>query len=249
MPFTPGHVVAILPFVRTPLAPAALAIGAMTPDIPYFLPVNLDRDISHSLAGAPTIDLLVGVAAFVMWVALLRAPVLDYCPAWLRERMAPAARWRVRGPVTTGLLVVAALELGILSHLLLDLFTHEGGWLEQVAPFTSEPIGPFTVANIIHAVVSGITAGVLLWWARRWARRTPRVPHQSRLGSAERLATWLGLAAVIAAVGLVCWARGIGAGLRPVDPQLLGASFFVAAAVAGAVAFALALAWRLRRVS
>jgi len=29
VPFTPAHTVAILPFVGTPLAPAALAIGAI----------------------------------------------------------------------------------------------------------------------------------------------------------------------------------------------------------------------------
>ncbi len=37
MPFTPSHAVVALPFVRTPLLPAAIAIGAMTPDLPLFL--------------------------------------------------------------------------------------------------------------------------------------------------------------------------------------------------------------------
>ncbi len=37
MPFTPSHAVVALPFVRTPLVPAAIAIGAMTPDLPLFV--------------------------------------------------------------------------------------------------------------------------------------------------------------------------------------------------------------------
>ncbi|RZI93616.1 MAG: DUF4184 family protein, partial [Microbacterium sp.] len=37
MPFTPSHAVVALPFVRTPLLPAAVAVGAMAPDLPLFL--------------------------------------------------------------------------------------------------------------------------------------------------------------------------------------------------------------------
>ena len=248
MPFTPSHVVAILPFSRTPLAPAALAIGAMSPDIPYFLPIYADRDLTHSLAGAATVDLLVGLVALVLWVAVLRAPVLDYSPAWLRERMADSARWRVRGIAVSTLLVVAAIELGILTHLLLDLFTHEGGWLETIAPFTSTRVGPFTVANFIHAAVSIVAAGLLAWWVARWARRTPRTERPSRLRPAERPAAWGIVVAVLVAVGLVCWWGGVRVGFHPLDPDNWGASFFVAVAVAGAAALALTLLWRLRKV-
>ncbi len=248
MPFTPSHVVAILPFVRTPLGPAALAIGAMTPDIPYFLPLDIDRDFTHSLLGLPTIDLLVGLVTFVAWMAVLRAPVLDYSPRWLRERMAPHARWRVRGPAVSWLLVVAALELGILTHLLLDLFTHKGGALEAVAPWTNDRVGPFAVAHLIHAAVSIVTAVVVAVWVRRWALRTPAAVRATRLGAGERLATWIGLAAVMAAVGLFWWARGIAAGRHPLNPNLLGSSFFIAGAVAAALTLALALLWRVRKV-
>ncbi|MGB4135992.1 MAG: DUF4184 family protein, partial [Microbacterium sp.] len=37
MPFTPSHAIVALPFVRSPLVPAAIAVGAMTPDLPLFL--------------------------------------------------------------------------------------------------------------------------------------------------------------------------------------------------------------------
>ncbi len=248
MPFTPSHVVAILPFVRTPLAPAALAIGAMTPDLPYFLPLWIDRDLTHSLLGLPTIDLLIGAITFALWVLMLRAAALDYSPAWLRERMAPQPRWRVRGPLLTGLLVIAALELGALTHLALDSFTHEGGFLAAIAPWTNTEVGPFSIANIIHGCVSVLTTVILALWVRRWAGRTPRSPRESRLGAAERLATWIGLVAVIGAVGLVGWVSGIVRGWHPLDPNLLGASFFVAIAVALAVVAVLAVSWRLRKV-
>ena len=243
MPFTPSHVVAILPFVRTPLAPAALALGSMAPDIPYFLPIGLPRELSHSLPGVPTVDLLVGLVAFALWVLVLRAPVLDYSPAWLRERMAPRARWRVKGWVLTIVLVIAALELGILTHLFLDLFTHEGGWLESVLPWTSHHVGPFTIINLVHGVVSVVTGLIVALWVRRWALRTPRTERATRLRERERLLTWSWLLAVIAVVGLAWWITGIAAGMHPFDTKLMGKAFFIAVAVSGAIAVVLAIVW------
>ena len=248
MPFTPSHVVAILPFARTPFAPAALAIGAMAPDLPYFLPLWIDRDLSHSLLGVPTVDLLVGLTTFALWLLVLRAPALDYSPAWLRERMPTQPRWRVRGPLVSGLLVIAALELGILTHLALDSFTHEGGFLAVIAPWTNTEVGPFSIANIIHAIVSAVTTVIVLLWVRRWAGRTPRAVRVSRVTQGERVVTWIGLVGVIGAVGLVGWGGGIARGKHPLDPNLLGASFFVAIAVALAVVALLAVGWRLRKV-
>lgn len=248
MPFTPSHVVAILPLVRTPLAPAALAIGAMTPDLPYFLPLWADRNLTHSLLGLATIDLLVGLVTFALWLLVLRAPTLDYSPAWLRERMTAEPRWRVRGPVVSGLLVVAALELGVLTHLALDSFTHEGGFLATIAPWTDNEVGPYSIANVIHGCVSALTTVLVLLWARRWAGRTPRTLRGSRVTQRERVATWIGLLGVIGAVGLVGWVGGVSRGEHPLDPNLLGASFFVAIAVALAVVAVVAVVWRLRKV-
>ena len=45
MPFTPSHAVVALPFIRSPLVPAAIAVGAMTPDL-------LDAEIKV----APVVD-------------------------------------------------------------------------------------------------------------------------------------------------------------------------------------------------
>lgn len=269
MPFTPSHVAAILPLARTPLAPAALALGSMAPDIPYFLPLGIPRTWTHSLAGLPTIDLALGAVAFTVWVLVLRAPVLDYSPVWLRERMAPRPRWRVGKPggdeaaghpegrlgerVLSALLVVLALEIGTVTHLALDQLTHEGGWLDRMAPWSGIEVGPFAVANIIHAIVSIVLGVVLAQWIRRWAQRTAREPRPGRVGGRERVGTWLGLLGVLAVVGTAWWlvpALG-GATVRHrslLDPNLLGHAFFVAVAVSGAVALTLALLWHARKV-
>jgi hypothetical protein len=40
VPFTPSHAAAVLPFLRTPLTASALVIGSITPDLPFYLPVE-----------------------------------------------------------------------------------------------------------------------------------------------------------------------------------------------------------------
>ncbi len=247
MPFTPSHIAAVLPFARTPLPPAALAIGSMAPDIPYFLPGDIARDFTHSVLGAISIDLVIGALAFAAWLLVLRQPVLDYAPGWVRSRMAVQPRWRARNAVLTGVLLVAALEIGILTHLLLDEFTHEGGWLDSIAPWARAEVGTFVVANLIHAVVSVVLGLILALWIRRWVQRTLREPRVTRLSDRGRPITWIGLAAVLVITGAAWWLVAIAAGEHPLDPDLLGHSFFVAAAVTGAVALVLAIVWHRRK--
>lgn len=247
MPFTASHIAAVLPFGRTFLPPAALAIGAMAPDLPYFLPLDIDRDFTHSPLGVVTIDLAVALIALAAWLFVLRAPVLDFSPRWVRERATLKPRWRVRGPAVTTLATLLALEIGMATHLVLDEFTHEGGLLDSVAPWSGVDLGTFAVANLIHAAVSIALAAVLVLWVRRWALRTPRGPRPSRLDDRARLRAWATLTAVLAGVGLGWWVSAIAAGEHPLDPDLLGHSFFVAAGATGALALALALFWYRRK--
>lgn len=221
----------------------------MAPDLPYFLPFRIHRSFTHSLAGMPTIDLAVGLVVLALWLVALRAPVLDYSPTWLRERMAVVPRWRVRGLLLTSVATVFALEFGIATHLVLDLFTHEGGWFDSVAPWSGVAIGPVSVANLIHAVVSVALAFAIVAWTRRWAARTPRSGRATRLGARERVVTWVVLAGVLAIVDVAWWLLAVARGQDPVDPDLLGRSFFIATSVTGALAVVLAVVWWFRRTA
>src|SRR3712207_2490157 len=87
MPFTASHAVAALPFLRTPLPASALVIGSMSPDLPYYLP--LDPDVpTHTAVSVVTYDLLLGLLAWALWHGLLAAPAVAFAPAPLRARLA-----------------------------------------------------------------------------------------------------------------------------------------------------------------
>ena len=87
MPFTPSHAVVALPFVRTPLVPAAIAIGAMAPDLPLFvrgLPLHYGR--THDLMWLP-VTLVFALGLLLVWRSLLRPAVRELSPTWLAVRL------------------------------------------------------------------------------------------------------------------------------------------------------------------
>ena len=148
MPFTPSHAVVALPFVRTPLVPAAIAIGAMAPDLPLFVRgLPLHYGLTHDFAWLP-VTVVLALVLLLVWRCVLRPAARELSPRMagraaaagvgcgrrrraardVRDRAVrePAARgaWRGRGM----LLLVVSLAIGIVSHIVWDLFTHEGRW-------------------------------------------------------------------------------------------------------------------------
>lgn len=239
MPFTVSHAAAALPFLRTPLPIAALVIGTMAPDLPYFLPLGVPRDFSHSLLGVVTVDLVVGALLLVAWVAQLRAPVLDYAPAWLRSRM-PARE------VASIPLVVVALIAGALTHLAIDTVTHEGS-LDAVLPFMALEVGPYSVANYVHFVVSAIGAVILAAWVRRWVARTQPRSVEVLVSDAERLAVWavlvVGFIVLFSAIWLyqLVWLHA-----SVFDQNALFVAFCVPVGVFGVFALVTCAVWQRR---
>lgn len=240
VPFTPSHAAAALPFLRTPLPPAALVLGTMAPDLLYYAPVPVPRGVTHGVVGALTIDLAVALALFFVWQWWLRSPVIDLAPGAIRRRLpirGPRA-WRPSGAsaVRSSLMLVAAALLGILTHLAWDAVTHQGPVATTLGLRTA--VGPLPLTSTLQYASSAAGAVVLLVWTRRWMRRTPPTPETGVLTPRARR----GAVATLVIVGVVVAAAvGVPAvrhGRPPVDPQLV---FDLVTAAIGAMALALAL--------
>ncbi len=211
MPFTPSHAVVALPFVRTPLLPAAIAIGAMTPDLPLFL-----RGTPLSYQATHTNLLLSGVIALVLlalWYLLLRPAVRELSPDALARRLpgewdaGPRATWRQiargRPAWVSALWIVVSLLLGVVTHIVWDAFTHEGRWGVRLVPALDEQWGPLAGykwlqhGSSILALV--IIAAYGAWWL---ARRTPAASVTRVLPGWVRIAWWVSLPAILVAAWL-----------------------------------------------
>ena len=226
MPFTPSHAVVALPFIRTPLLPAAIAIGAMTPDLPLFLrSTPLTYQMTHAY---PLLTTLIAFVLLVLWYALVRPAVRELSPTALARRLPegwdatgraawesvhaprPGARARVwREPSTFAILVALSLLLGVLSHIAWDAFTHEGRWGTRLIPALGELWGPLVGYKWLQHGSSIIALVVLAIWGARWlARRVPVASVDRVLPRWVRIAWWVSLPVVLVAgwgVGLAAY--------------------------------------------
>jgi hypothetical protein len=248
MPFTPSHIAAVFPFARTPLLPASLAIGSMVPDLPYFVPLPVEREFSHSLPGVPMVDLPMGVVSVLLWVLVFRAPLLDFAPAWLRRRFVMPGPWarEPRAVVVGALLVLASLAVGIATHLIWDAFTHPDGWVVMHVAVLREQYGPFTGyrwAQYGSSVVGLLVIGV---WVMAWVRRArPHAISPSRVRASWRVVAWVAVAAVLTVVAVLIWLDGLSSGADLFDRVVVYHVASRSIAAAGALAAVLCLGWHL----
>lgn len=264
MPFTPSHAVVALPFVRTPLLPAAIAIGAMTPDLPLFV---RGTPVSYQLTHTNVV--VSGVLALVLlllWYALLRPAVRELSPTWLARRLPPqwdatgAAAWEsLRAPrpgarnavwrdaVVFPALVAISVMLGVISHIVWDAFTHEGRWGLALFPALTEQWGPMLGYKWIQHGSSALGLVILAVYATVWlARRAPATVARLLPGWV-RTVWWLSLPAIL----VIAWCWGLAA-LGPIEGTFTAAhlSYRVlppACAVWGALTIVLCLVVLARR--
>lgn len=181
MPFTLAHPAAVLPlrgarFLRT----APLIIGAVTPDLPYFVPFNLGRFMpeTHDFEGSYTSCLLIGYAMLAV-IFVLQRP--------LTALLSPRSRWlclHALAPYQRGakewLFAGFAIVVGVWSHLLWDSFTHLDGWVVHRVAALSAPVtirghtGPVCAVLQYLSSVFGLLVMAVWYWR---LRSPPVVPH------------------------------------------------------------------------
>lgn len=266
MPFTPSHAVVALPFVRTPLIPAAIAVGAMAPDLPLFtrnLPVPYFR--THDLAWLP-VTVILALALLLVWRSVVRPAVRELSPRWLAARLpeawdasaAASARetlavsrsdgspWRVSWP--TVVMVLASLALGIVSHVLWDLFTHEGRAGVDAIPALDERWGPLDGYTWLQHGSSLVGLAIIAIWMLVWlSKRDASASVPRVLPTWVRWAWWLSLPVSL----VIAWLVGL-AVYGPLDAEFTVAHLAYrvlprACGLWGAVTLALCVGVQMRR--
>jgi hypothetical protein len=114
---------------------SALVVGSMAPDFQYYLRLSTKNNWGHSLEGILLFSL--PMALFVLWGfhVLIKRPLLLLVPLAHRRRLLPYAGPFAFWPLKRFLLILCSVAVGILSHLLLDSFTHDYGLLTVRLPF------------------------------------------------------------------------------------------------------------------
>lgn len=203
MPFTLAHPAAILPFrglrwLRT----APLVIGAMTPDVPYFLPWNLGRFMpeTHDFEGSYTTCMVLGYG-ILLAILVLRRPLTALLSPRARHLCLTAID-PFRRDWKEWVLAAPALIIGVWSHLLWDSMTHIDGWIVHRVAALSAPVSfaghTLPVCSVLQYLSSAFGLVVMaIWYARL---PTPRVVPKDPAATRSPVAPIL---ALIAAAGLV----------------------------------------------
>ncbi|WP_150951653.1 DUF4184 family protein [Microbacterium testaceum] len=255
MPFTPSHAVVALPFVRTRLVPAAIAIGAMTPDLPLFVRgMWPGYGLTHDVAWLP-VTVVVAFVLLLVWRCVLRPATRELAPRGVAERLpaeweagARAALRESSGGGVVGILwLVLSLALGVVSHIAWDLFTHEGRVGEQVFPALAGQWGPFSGAKWLQHTSSAFGLVVLAIFAAVWLSRRAPEPVRRVIPDAARWAWWLSLPVALLGASVVAVALngGFDAGYTPT--HLIYGVLTKVAAVWAALTLALAVLVQARR--
>lgn len=241
MPFTPSHAIVAIPFARSPIPAGAVAIGAMAPDLPLFFPVVPSYSATHGFPSLLWTSLPIAVLLFVIWRVVIRPAAARLLPAPLGERL-PLDWDRVRRPTRPALfavLTVAGALIGVLSHVIWDLFTHPGRLGSEWLPILAAQWGGLSLTSWAQHASSAIGLLGVGVWAVLAFRAAPRVrradPPAVRM---LRVAAWSA-----AAVTLVAWSAAMVArdGV-PTGYRTLADTAFAAGTGAGATILVIALA-------
>lgn len=196
MPFTLAHPAAVLPLRRLPLMRTVpLIIGAMTPDVPYFLPWRLAKHFpqgaTHTLPGMFTLDLPLGILALLFMWGLRVSLAAPLGPAFQATCLAALERFG-RRPINW-VLAPLSLLIGSWTHLAWDSFTHPDGWMVSRISALSAPISFFSyTGEMCHVLqyassVFGLTV-LAVWFVRRPSPQAQRRGAERRLGGPLLLA-------------------------------------------------------------
>lgn len=203
MPFTLAHPAAILPLRgRHYLRTAPLVIGAMVPDLPYFLPSNLERHMpeTHEFSASYGTDVAFGYLMLVV-ILVLRRP--------LTALLSPRSRWlclNALAPFRTQwsawVFAVPAILIGVWSHLLWDSVTHSDGWVVRRVSALSAPVtfagytGP--MCHVLQYISSGLGLIIVaVWFWRLPAPARPTVAAGATRSAAGPILVLVATAAVL----------------------------------------------------
>ncbi len=163
MPFPLAHPAAVLPLKRyCPrwLSFSALVIGSLTPDAGYLFGEEHGGALSHSFLGSFAFCLPAGIVLLLLFYRV-RTPLAKLLPASQQQVFLPLCQ----RPAGAWWVIVVSLLIGAWTHLLLDSFTHTGGWFVQRLPLLQTPVFSFggRTAKVCHLLWYGCSFAGIVW--------------------------------------------------------------------------------------
>ncbi|WP_327436190.1 DUF4184 family protein [Streptomyces sp. NBC_01201] len=190
MPFTLSHAAAVLPGIRRsgegrgPLVASAMVAGSFAPDMTYYADTAVPGamefgEVTHSVWGVFTVDVLVTGAVVALWL-MLREPLVALLPRAARGRVHTFLRGRPRQPgrplLAEAAWFVLSAVIGSGTHVVWDAFTHHDRWGTDLIPALNGSIGGHPVFQVVQYGSSAVALTVLAWFTYTGLRRVGPAP-------------------------------------------------------------------------
>jgi hypothetical protein len=145
MPFTPAHIAAVLPGVRSRyLSATGLVVGSMAPDFEYFFKMSVDGIHGHTWAGLLYFDLPVSVGLAWLFHRIVKRNLITNLPWWLQQRFIDTLQTDFVAVMRNRpLTFLFSAALGSATHIIWDGFTHGSGFFVKYFSFYNGAYVPF----------------------------------------------------------------------------------------------------------
>lgn len=151
MPFTPTHILAVIPIGRIwsrPVPFSALVIGSTVPDWPLFISVGPSYHTMHSFKGILTASIPLGFTLYLLFQLLLKRPLFELLPYPLRQRLQVFIKPpKLLHPKNIASVIIA-IAIGAMTHVIWDAFTHHNRWGVKLFPLLEQTVHTIAGANI-----------------------------------------------------------------------------------------------------
>jgi hypothetical protein len=245
LPFTASHPAAILPF-RKRFIFSALVVGAIAPDLHYFIGVDHHFHATHTVAGAFYICLPSALGVLWLFQRVLKLPLISLAPEGLQPRLVRFAEPFPFGPGKRFGWILLSLLLGIFSHLLWDSFTHGRGYMVQhIAALRTFPFAQYGIYrpfyNLLQHLSSLLGLGILVSAYYQWSEHAPSepVPKSLKLSTRVKSVSLVAIGTGAAILGMVCGFAESRQSTRVTAFFVDGIIWFTTLAIAGLVVFSL----------
>ena len=251
MPFTFAHPAAAVPFRRFGLILSALVVGAIAPDLEYFIWLQPHGRFGHHMPG---LLLFTFPAAFlVLWLfhACVKRGLAAILPVPAQRRLQPYLGSFSFGDGKRFALIAASIAVGIATHLLWDMLTHRDTlaydhwmWLQTMIALPA--VGSRPVYKVLQYFSSVLGCLLLAGWVWRWWLQAPAsaTPVRAEWSPGKRTAILAAMAALPVLCALV---RADSASTLPGAgiARLAGIAVVTAISTAAAEALVLGVSWEL----
>ncbi|MGD9200710.1 MAG: DUF4184 family protein [Chitinispirillia bacterium] len=174
MPFTFSHPAAVIDLPKKYFSLSALVIGSMIPDIEYFIRLEPVRHHIHSWPGFLWLGIPIGTFIYLFFHIFLKYPLVSILPKDHQEKLIPVCKKFSLKTPKDFFKIILSIFIGILSHIIIDSFTHSNNFLTDYIPFLQKyiikiPFLHITVSEFLQyfTTVTGIGYIILryfLWF-------------------------------------------------------------------------------------